>query len=264
MTIEEAKFHPPADLDPIPLEPGELPASYGKNRLVLLPVDPYLIYTYWELASAAPPTTGARAVLRFHESPISTGAGVSRPFDVEVELAAGNWYVHLWSPERIYHADLGIRSEDGTFLSLAQSNTVRTPPAGPMPQDTALEPAPPQDLQPSSELPAESIRQPISVPVPQPIAISKGTAPPPTVNLSEIFAHGITDFGLPVDLGLSINVELEEGPVGLIAADPLQEDPLSEAPPPFHLADLAEIDLTQYSEERFMPGISSHGGPLDE
>jgi len=255
MTIEEAKFHPPADLDPIPLEPGELPASYGKNRLVLLPVDPYLMYTYWELASAAPPTTGARAVLRFHESPISSGVEVSRPFDVEVELAAGNWYVHLWSPEKIYHADLGVRSEDGTFLSLAQSNTVRTPPAGPMAQDTALEPAAPQQPEPTAEL----VPEPIPGPVPPPISRPGIAPPPPNINLTEIFTHGMTDFGLSPNVIVSANVELEEGPGALIA-----EDATPPTAPPFHLADLAEIDLTQYSEERFMPGISSHGGPLGE
>jgi len=251
MTIEEAKFHPPADLDPIPLEPGELPASYGKNRLVLLPVDPYLMYTYWELASAAPPTTGARAVLRFHESPISSGVEVSRPFDVEVELAAGNWYVHLWSPEKIYHADLGIRSEDGTFLSLAQSNTVRTPPAGPMPQDAILEPAAPQQLEPTPEA--------IPEPIPPPFPVPNTPRPLPNLNLTEIFTHGMTDFGLSPNVIVSANVELEEGPGALIA-----EDATPPTAPPFHLADLAEIDLTQYSEERFMPGISSHGGPLGE
>ena len=258
MTIEEAKFHPPADLDPIPLEPGELPASYGKNRLVLLPVDPYLMYAYWELASAAPPTTGARPVLRFHESPISAGADVSRPFDVEVDLAAGNWYVHLWSPEKIYHADLGIRSEDGTFLSLAQSDTVRTPPAGPMPQEAAPQPG----LQPLEPLP-EAIPEPISAPVPEVVSIRAPSPthapPPPTVNLTEIFAKGLTDFSLSSNVVVSTNVELELGPGILIA-----ENSIPAVPPPFHLADLAELDLTQYSEERFMPGISSHGGPLDE
>ncbi len=35
-------------------------------------------------------------------------------------------------------------------------------------------------------------------------------------------------------------------------------------PPAFHLDDLGQIDLTQYSEERFTPGVSSEGGPLGE
>src|SRR5215475_13350965 len=117
MSPEDAKFYPIVNSDALPLnsgevgagdlDRGELPQSYGKSRLVLMPVDPYLMYAYWDLAADPPPTAGARAVLRFHEA--------SHPFDVEVDLAAGKWYVHLWSAAKIYEADLGLRGEDGSF-----------------------------------------------------------------------------------------------------------------------------------------------------
>src|SRR5580693_588605 len=92
LTVDEAKFYPPVNesLEPI----GDLPSSYGKNRLVLLPVDPFLVYAYWDLAADPPPTAGARAILRFHESTVAVKG--SRSFDVDLDLAAGHWYVNLW------------------------------------------------------------------------------------------------------------------------------------------------------------------------
>ncbi len=110
----------------------ELPASYGKNRLVLLPVEPYLLYAYWQLAADPAPSSGDRAVLRFH--------GASRPFDVDVDLASGKSYVNLWSYGKLYQADLGFRGQDGAFVSLAQSNSVQTPPAHPRPAPARPEP----------------------------------------------------------------------------------------------------------------------------
>ena len=118
-----------------PAEEEALPQFYEPTRVVLLPVDPYLVFVYWELAAdereraeerlqgANPP---ARPVLRFHEV-----TNAHAPFDVDIELAAGNWYVHLWSPEQSYCAELGLKEEDGGFISLARSNIAHTPRAGP-------------------------------------------------------------------------------------------------------------------------------------
>jgi hypothetical protein len=252
MTIEEAKFYPTADREPVPLEPGELPSSYGKNRLVLLPVDPYLMYTYWELAANAPPTAGTRPILRFHEYTAAAGPGISRPFDVDIDLAAGNCYVHLWSPDKSYHADLGLRSEDGGFVSLARSNTVRTPPASPA--------APPQAL--AVALVSE---------MPEPVENAIVTPAHSEQELAEMLAKCVTA------LRLSLPPEFENiltfarlatsysGALQEILPDTLIQDaPIPGTPIPFDLADLDELDLTQYSEERFTPGISSDGGPLGQ
>jgi Domain of unknown function (DUF4912) len=266
MTFEEAKFYPPADVDPVPLEPGDLPSSYGKNRLVLLPVDPYLMFTYWELASGGPPTAGSRAVLRFHESPVSGGTEGSRPFDVDIELAAGNWYVHLWSPEKVYRADLGLRGEDGSFVILAQSNTVRTAPAGPVAPSDA---APPPPHEPAAE--------PVTGPVAEPVAqLAPIEVPPPKVDGAAVLQRRLTElFALRGELPpmpapyyeralpLSLNIEFE----GCAPLDAIPVDSSDDDAPDYLACDLAglgELDLTQYCEERFTPGISSEGGPLGE
>jgi hypothetical protein len=121
---------------------GELPRAYGKTRIVLLPVDPYLVHLYWEISEEgmgfvrALVETGAlrpRAVVRFHDVTAMPVGGVraSDSFDVEVDLEARNWYVRLLSPEKAYVVDLGFRGTDGRFHRIARSNRGETPRAWP-------------------------------------------------------------------------------------------------------------------------------------
>jgi hypothetical protein len=293
MTAEEAKFYPLAGPEPMFSEPGELPSSYGKNRLVLMPVDPYRIYAYWELTGDPPPTAGSRAVLRLHESGAATN--VTRPFDVDVDLAEGKSYVHLWSAERTYRADLGLRGEDGAFVLLAQSNTITSPSAAPVPPAAPpppvrllepavrlLEPALPPSTRPLQSAPA-LVKQPIVLRSPvdpprverPPVDRPKRPEVPPQVQrrLAEIFTSN-TDFSLlpapyiepVVHAAAKSESKPEFKPVPPSEPESDFESEL-EAPilfeePPFRLADLDHLDLTQYSQERFTPGVSSEVGPL--
>jgi len=132
--IEETKYFPPAVPPREPAETGP-PELYGKTRLALLVVDPYLVHAYWEVVpeeaeEAARRAWPCTAVLRFFEAP----GGDSSPdyFDVDVALEPGNWNVRLWSADKSYFAELGWRGSDGTFVPLARSNTVRTPRAWPV------------------------------------------------------------------------------------------------------------------------------------
>lgn len=140
--VEEAKFHPAGGPAPQPLEPRDLPESYGQTRIVLLPVDPYLVHAYWEITpsrleevrdSLSDVHQEARGTLRFYETPgmVSGAANGRGRFDVDIDLQARNWYIHLWSPEKSYCVELGLRAEDGGFVALARSNVVQTPPAWP-------------------------------------------------------------------------------------------------------------------------------------
>ena len=285
MTVDEAKFYPTANPDPAALEPGELPQSYGRNRLVLLPVDPYLMYAYWELASDPPPTAGARAVLRFHEQ--------SHPFDVEVDLDAGKSYVHLWSSAKVYQADLGLRGEDGSFIPLAQSNTVGTPPSQPVPPEPPAVPrraSPPLSAGPTcttgfSLSCGDSLQ---AAPPAQPAVFATEedrlpVAPQPDITVQ--WQRKLEElFGIAPQLSATHPPTPEQSRTAAIRLSetqtqaqpqPLTPDPLLpepediEPPPPFHLDALEEMDLTQYAEERFSPGISSgvhpsQGGPLDQ
>jgi len=140
--VEESKFHTALAAHEFPTGPGDLPDSYGETRVVLLPVDPYLVHVYWDVASGelegAKKPLGedyrrAQATLRFYDITyiMFDGTNAHSSFDVDIELQARNWYVHLWSPEKSYCVDLGFRTEDGRFVSIARSNIVETPRAMP-------------------------------------------------------------------------------------------------------------------------------------
>src|SRR5262245_61579892 len=109
-----------------------LPAAYGKTHLVLLAVNPYLIHAYWEVApeklkEAKERAGEAQAVLRFYKVGRSAIENPSESFDIEIDLQSPNWYVHLWSAEESYRADLALKRNDGTVITLVQSQMVQMP-----------------------------------------------------------------------------------------------------------------------------------------
>jgi hypothetical protein len=123
-----------------PLELEGLPESYDQTRVVLLPVDPYLVHVYWEIAPRDEEQARRRArslrfqaTLRFYDitHSVSDRSNAQTQFDVDIDLGPGKWYVHLWSPEKRYFVDLGLRTEDGRFVPIARSNVVHTPRAQP-------------------------------------------------------------------------------------------------------------------------------------
>jgi len=120
----------------------ELPELSEHAKVVLLPVNPYLVHVYWEAAPneleeleriLGRPDPRARPVLRFYDitNIVFDGSNAHSCFDVEIDLRAGNWYVHLWSPEKSYCADLGVRTEGGQFYRLVRSNIGEAPRSGP-------------------------------------------------------------------------------------------------------------------------------------
>jgi len=123
--VEAVKYHSPEPL----ADDGDLPESYGKPTVTLLVVDPYLVHVYWDFDLAKLPPETASVALRFYDV---TDVPISSRFDVEIDLRARNWYVHLWSPAKSYCADLGVKTGAGTFTPLVRSNTVQTPRAWPV------------------------------------------------------------------------------------------------------------------------------------
>jgi hypothetical protein len=127
---------------PLPVLNGALPASCGETRIILLPIDPYLVHAYWDVSDQDRAYVGAlvregsllpRALLRFHDVTALPVGGVraAGSFDVEIELGSRNWYIHLLSPEKAYIVDLGFRGAEGRFHRIARSNRVETPRAWP-------------------------------------------------------------------------------------------------------------------------------------
>jgi hypothetical protein len=123
-------------------ESDELPDSDEETKVVLLPVNPYLAHVYWGIGAndleeiervSRQPGERAQPVLRFYDITHPNFDGTSAPswFDVEIDLRAGKWYVHLQSPAKSYYIDLGLRTEGGGFHRLARSNVAETPRAEP-------------------------------------------------------------------------------------------------------------------------------------
>ena len=123
-------------------ESEELPDMDEQTKVVLLPVNPYLVHVYWGIGAndleeiervSRRPGQQAQPVLRFYDITHVNFDGTSAPswFDVEIDLRAGKWYAHLQSPAKSYCIDLGLRTEGGGFHRLARSNVAETPRAGP-------------------------------------------------------------------------------------------------------------------------------------
>jgi hypothetical protein len=120
------------------VELADLPGSQGPTKVVLLPVDPYLAHVYWHVApqdlkktqrEAVEKAHQAHAALRFYEVSGGAvgGANANSRFDVDVDLAVGNWYVHLWSAHKAYCVELGFPTEGNGFIPLARSKVVESP-----------------------------------------------------------------------------------------------------------------------------------------
>jgi hypothetical protein len=119
-----------------------LPDIDEGTKVVLLAVNPYLVHVYWGIAAHdrellervfSRPGPRAQPVLRFYDvTRVDLDpTNVLGWFDVEIDLRAGNWYVHLENPAKSYFIDLGLRTEGGAFQCLARSNVAETPRAWP-------------------------------------------------------------------------------------------------------------------------------------
>ena len=139
------KFRTGEPLQKVVAESIDLPDSYGETRVLLQAVDPFLIHASWEVTPSdlknAEREMGdafpkSKPILRFYDITyiLFQKTPAHSFFDVEVELQARNWYVRLWSPEKSYCANLGLKTLSGRFLSLSRSNIVHTPRVQPSPR----------------------------------------------------------------------------------------------------------------------------------
>jgi hypothetical protein len=112
------------------------PRAFGRHTdIILMEVAPRCVHAYWHLADtellAARRALGeegrhAPILLRVHDV---TGDALSAggSFDVEVGSEEDHRYIDLWSPDRKYRVEVGLRGQDGRFIFLAGSNTVHVP-----------------------------------------------------------------------------------------------------------------------------------------
>jgi hypothetical protein len=121
--------------------PKDLPAGYGKDRIVVMVRDPYWLHCYWELtrhaiqraeAALAQEWHTAKPILRLLDvsSHDTTSAAESAVRDIDIHGGCNNWYIDVANPPRSFRVDIGYLSRSGKFYVLARSNVVTTPRAG--------------------------------------------------------------------------------------------------------------------------------------
>ncbi len=239
-------------------EPGNLPESYGETRVVLLSVDPYLVHVYWEVNPQEFKKTQrklrkerahAQTILRFFDitNIVFDGTNAHSFFDIPVDLKSGNWYVHLWSPEKSYFTELGLKTEDGRFFFIGRSNTTETPRAWPPPGEPEKRTLVPKAVAVHEAAPllAGKLASHLIMEVPAEATaetkIRGGRKMKVTpVPATDILLRKVTELYRPQSIFKETFAP---------TLPQLQE--------PFHPRYGKEGDLTDMNEESFMPGISS-------
>lgn len=140
--IESSKYNmgiPTRDLSA--KVPKDLPAGYGKDRVVLMVRDPYWLHCYWELTRQAVGRAEAALGQEWHSAkPIlrllnvssrdTTCASETIVRDIDIHGGCNNWYIDVANPPCSYRVDVGYLTKSGKFYALAGSNVVTTPRAG--------------------------------------------------------------------------------------------------------------------------------------
>jgi hypothetical protein len=121
--------------------PKDLPAGYGKDRIVVMVRDPYWLHCYWELtrhaiqraeAALGQEWHTARPILRLLDvsSQDTTSTAEKTVRDIDIHGGCNNWYIDVSNPPRSFRVDIGYLGRSGRFYVLARSNVVSTPRAG--------------------------------------------------------------------------------------------------------------------------------------
>jgi hypothetical protein len=121
--------------------PRDLPAGYGKDRIVVMVRDPYWLHAYWELTRHAIQRAEAALGQEWHTAkPIlrlldvgghdTTSTTESIVRDIGIHGGCNNWYIDVANPPRSFRVDIGYLARSGKFYVLARSNVVSTPRAG--------------------------------------------------------------------------------------------------------------------------------------
>jgi hypothetical protein len=121
--------------------PRDLPAGYGKDRIVCMVRDPYWLHVYWELTRQAIQRAEAALGQEWHTArPILRLLDVTRRDsshqiervlrDIEIHGGCNSWYIDVSEPPRSFRVDIGYLARSGRFYVLSRSNVVTTPRAG--------------------------------------------------------------------------------------------------------------------------------------
>lgn len=121
-----------------------VPWSYGQDRVVAAAVDPDRLFVYWEATDPAlerarvglgPGGPEAWLNLRVYDTTdlIFDGTNAHSYFDHRVERSDRQWFFEIRRPTSTAHVDLGMKSSEGYFVTVARSGRVDFPRKEPSP-----------------------------------------------------------------------------------------------------------------------------------
>ena len=122
-----------AESEPYTERGAPIPDSYGDDKLAAMIRDPRWVYCYWELDGGGCQRVidergqafadAAAWVIREHN--LSSGSSD----DAGIDAGARSWYLQI-EPGTRYRFEIGMKSPEGEFLSIAASGEVETPREG--------------------------------------------------------------------------------------------------------------------------------------
>jgi hypothetical protein len=147
MRAEQAKFALGGAAPSI--DAGELPWSYGEDRITAMVRDPESAYLYWEITDEG--IAAARAQLgeagqhgwcnlRVYDTSgrAFDGTNANDYFDIRVDRLDREYFLMIRRPSSSMHVEIGIKSHEGYFQPIARSGRADFPRSSPSP-DTSLE-----------------------------------------------------------------------------------------------------------------------------
>jgi len=112
---------------------AHIPQTYNDDRVVLMVVDPHIIYSYWELGAKTLKKLKSRykktlfdLVLRVHDFSLGGKKMGEVYFDIPTN-GADNWYVSIPNSGHSYCVEVGIKNSKKVFVPFSRSNVVEVP-----------------------------------------------------------------------------------------------------------------------------------------
>lgn len=131
----------PTRVDLKVIDQGELPVTYGDNRIVLLPRDPRWTYAYWEVSEQHKAILrsqgGQQLALRLYDvTDINFECQLPhRMMEFLCDELAKDWYLPIPESDRSYLVEIGYRCSDDRWLLLSRSRSIHVPPIYPFAWD---------------------------------------------------------------------------------------------------------------------------------
>jgi len=110
---------------------NRLPSGYDENRIVLMPIDPYMLYAYWEVSAEAKNGFIMEFGQEIWEKSVPvlkiTNITKASSFYIRTNEFSDSWYIRVSEPNCMYYGELGRFVSERFFINLAGSNPVVTP-----------------------------------------------------------------------------------------------------------------------------------------